>query len=104
MRRVDGVDYDQVVTERLQRSPQSVVRQVLGERRPSGGCGRRCAANGARTGLSCTRWTAAYLDLERALNIAESRSTRLYTLCGCAQELTPMIKGFDHFEDYGSGE
>ncbi|WP_369166404.1 hypothetical protein AB5J49_00170 [Streptomyces sp. R28] len=36
VRRVDGVDYDQVVTEKLERSPQSVVRDVLGERRPSG--------------------------------------------------------------------
>nr|WP_143138364.1 hypothetical protein [Streptomyces mirabilis] len=36
VRPVDGVDYDQVVTERLERSPQAVVRKVLGERRPSG--------------------------------------------------------------------
>jgi hypothetical protein len=36
VRPVDGVDYDQVVTEKLERSPQSVFREVLGERRPSG--------------------------------------------------------------------
>ncbi|MFJ7098532.1 hypothetical protein ACIQWL_51840 [Streptomyces mirabilis] len=36
VRPVDGVDYDQVVTEELERSPQSVVREVLRKRRPSG--------------------------------------------------------------------
>ncbi|MFD5134301.1 EAL domain-containing protein [Streptomyces olindensis] len=33
---VRSVDYDQVVTEKLERSPQAVVREVLGDRRPSG--------------------------------------------------------------------
>ncbi|MDQ0605252.1 hypothetical protein QF037_009597 [Streptomyces canus] len=36
VRPVDGVDYDQVVTEKLERSPQAVVREGLGERRPLG--------------------------------------------------------------------
>lgn len=36
VRPVDGVDYDQVVTERLEPSPKSAVREVLGENRPSG--------------------------------------------------------------------
>ncbi|MGA5140112.1 hypothetical protein [Streptomyces azureus] len=36
VRPVDGVDYDQVVTERLKPSRQSVVHEALGERRPSG--------------------------------------------------------------------
>lgn len=36
VRAVDGVDYAQVVTERLERSPQSVVREVLGERSSGG--------------------------------------------------------------------
>ncbi|MET7457881.1 hypothetical protein ABZT03_39745 [Streptomyces sp. NPDC005574] len=36
VRPVDGVDYDQVATEKLEGSPQAVVREVLGERQPSG--------------------------------------------------------------------
>lgn len=36
VRPVGGVDYDQVATERLESSSQSAVREVLGERRPSG--------------------------------------------------------------------
>lgn len=36
VRPVDGVDYDQVATEPLEPSPQSAVREVLGERRPPG--------------------------------------------------------------------
>ncbi|GFN01131.1 hypothetical protein Sfulv_59410 [Streptomyces fulvorobeus] len=32
----DGVDYDQAPTEHLPPSPTSMVREVLGERRPSG--------------------------------------------------------------------
>lgn len=37
VRPVDGVDYDQVVTEHLKPpQQQSVVHEVLGERRPSG--------------------------------------------------------------------
>jgi hypothetical protein len=47
VRPVDGVDYDQVVTEKLERSPQSVVREVFGERRPSGGYLPSCATAAA---------------------------------------------------------
>ncbi|MEU0631488.1 hypothetical protein [Streptomyces sp. NPDC005989] len=53
VRSIDGVDYDQVATERLPPAPKSVVHEVLGERRPSGwvpakvregrGPGRGCA-------------------------------------------------------------
>lgn len=32
VRPVDGVDYDQVETERLEKTPQSAVREVLRER------------------------------------------------------------------------
>ena len=39
---------------------------------------------------------AALLDVGRALDAAEHAGTRLCTLCGAAQELTPMIRGFDH--------
>ncbi|MBB5925850.1 hypothetical protein FHS34_001304 [Streptomyces echinatus] len=33
------------------------------------------------------------------MNVAENPGTRLCTLCGCAQELTPMLSGFDHITD-----
>jgi hypothetical protein len=36
VRPVEGVDYDQVATEHLAPAPASVVREVLGEPRPSG--------------------------------------------------------------------
>ncbi|MEU3342556.1 hypothetical protein [Streptomyces sp. NPDC006668] len=36
VRPVDCVDYDQVDTERVEKTPQSTAREVLGERRPSG--------------------------------------------------------------------
>ncbi|GAA1500376.1 hypothetical protein GCM10009787_78100 [Streptomyces bangladeshensis] len=39
---------------------------------------------------------APLLDVEHALNVAENPRTRLCTLCECAQELTPMLSGFDH--------
>jgi len=32
---------------------------------------------------------APLLDVEHALNVAVNPGTRLCTLCGCAQELTP---------------
>ncbi|WP_405530943.1 hypothetical protein OG426_53375 [Streptomyces canus] len=35
VRPVDGVDYDQVVTEKLEKTPQSALREVVGESRPS---------------------------------------------------------------------
>ncbi|MFG3467566.1 DUF6233 domain-containing protein [Streptomyces sp. NPDC047853] len=42
---------------------------------------------------------APLLGVEQALNVAEHPGTRLCTLCGCAQELTPMLSGFDHITD-----
>lgn len=36
VRPVDGVDYDQLVTEKLEKTPQAVVREALGEAQPSG--------------------------------------------------------------------
>ncbi|MDG9710539.1 hypothetical protein [Streptomyces sp. DH10] len=36
VRPVDGADYDQVVTEKLEPPQRSVAHEVLGERRPSG--------------------------------------------------------------------
>jgi hypothetical protein len=38
---------------------------------------------------------APLLDLEHAFDVAESPATRLCTLCGCAQELEPLLSGFD---------
>lgn len=111
VRRVDGVDYDQVVTEKLERSPQSVVREVLGERRPSGWVlakvrGERGPGQAVLHTPDCDEAPqgAPLLDLERALNVAERPSTRLCTLCGCAQELTPMLNGFDHISGSDPGE
>ncbi len=42
---------------------------------------------------------APLLGVEQALNVAEDLGTRLCTLCGCAQELTPLLNGFDHITD-----
>ncbi|MFE5097880.1 DUF6233 domain-containing protein [Streptomyces sp. NPDC056638] len=42
---------------------------------------------------------APLIDLEHALDLAESPGTRLCTLCSCAQELTPMLSLFDHITD-----
>ncbi|MGA5606154.1 DUF6233 domain-containing protein [Streptomyces griseoincarnatus] len=42
---------------------------------------------------------APLLDVERALDVAEHPGTRLCTLCGTAQVLTPMLSGFDHITD-----
>ncbi|MEW2709499.1 DUF6233 domain-containing protein [Streptomyces koyangensis] len=103
VRPVDGVDYDQVPTETL--PPASVVREVLGERRPSGWVlakvreGR--GARGVLHAPDCEEAPqgAALLPMERALDVAENPGTRLCTLCGCAQELTPLLSGFDHIGD-----
>ncbi|MBB5925849.1 hypothetical protein FHS34_001303 [Streptomyces echinatus] len=61
VRPVDGLDYDQVATERLEPSPTSVVREVLGERRPSGWVPAKVREGAARPGASCTRPTAKRL-------------------------------------------
>ncbi|MET9819841.1 hypothetical protein [Streptomyces sp. NPDC006355] len=53
VRQVDGVDYDQVVTERLKPPQRSVVHEVLGERRPW--CSRSWATVAARPAGCCTR-------------------------------------------------
>lgn len=109
VRPVDGVDYDQVATERLDPLPQSTTREILGERRPPGWVLAR-----VRDGRGPTRGVlhapdceeapqgAPLLDVEHALNVAENPATQLCTLCGCAQELTPMLNGFDHITDADS--
>ncbi|MGW4825219.1 DUF6233 domain-containing protein [Streptomyces sp. NPDC004227] len=92
---VDGVDYDQVVTEKLEPSPQSVVREV--QRRPSGWVlqklrGGRGPAGGALHAPDCEEapQSAPLLDVEHALNVAENPATRLCNLCRRAAELTPL--------------
>lgn len=106
VRPVDGVDYDQVPTEHLPPTPQSVIREVLGERRPSGWVlakvrEGRGPARGVLHAPDCAEAPqgAPLLDAERALNVAENPGTRLCTLCGCAQELTPLLRGFDQISD-----
>ncbi|MEU5090643.1 DUF6233 domain-containing protein [Streptomyces sp. NPDC021356] len=107
VRPVDGVDYDQIPTDRLEApAPPSAVREILGERRPSGwvvqkvrirrGPGRRVLH-----APDCTEapQDAPVLDLERALDVAENPATTLCTLCGAAQEITPVLRGFDHTGD-----
>ncbi|MYR62090.1 hypothetical protein GTY54_39790 [Streptomyces sp. SID625] len=39
---------------------------------------------------------AAVLDLEDALDYAENPATTLCSLCGCAQEITPLLRGLAH--------
>jgi len=103
VRPVDGVDYDQVATERLEPSPQSAVREILGARRPSGwvlgkASGGQGPARGVLHAPDCEEapQDAPLLDLERALNAAEKPGTQLCGLRGRAHELTPMLEGFDH--------
>ncbi|MFD9428086.1 MULTISPECIES: DUF6233 domain-containing protein [unclassified Streptomyces] len=107
VRPVDGVDYDQVPTEPSPSAPpKSVVREVLGERRPSGWVlakvrEGRGPAQGVLHAPDCEEAPqgAPLLDVLRALDVAQNPGTQLCTLCGCAQELTPMLRGFDHIGD-----
>ncbi|MEU1940487.1 DUF6233 domain-containing protein [Streptomyces coeruleorubidus] len=111
VRPVDGVDYDQVVTEHLKPPQQSVVGEVLGKRRPSGWVLQKLGDGGGPAGgvlhaPDCeeAQQSVPLLDLEDALDVAESPATRLCTLCGCAQELTPILRGFDHGADSSSAD
>lgn len=111
VRPVDGVDYDKVVTELLEKAPQSAVREVLGERRPSGWVlqkvrGERGPAQGVLHARDCEEAPkeTPLLDWQRALDVAENPATRLCTLCGCAQELTPLLRGFEHINGSGPDE
>ncbi|MFJ6994486.1 DUF6233 domain-containing protein [Streptomyces sp. NPDC003090] len=90
VRPVDGVDYDQVPTEPLPSAPPtSVVREGRGP------------ARGVLHASDCEEapQDAPLLGVEQALNVAENPGTRLCTLCGCAQELTPLLRGFDQISD-----
>ncbi|MET9914321.1 DUF6233 domain-containing protein [Streptomyces sp. NPDC006476] len=111
VRPVDGVDYDQVDTERLEKTPQSTAREVLGERRPSGWVLQKLRDDHPGPDRSVLHTPdcedaphgAPLLDLNRALDAAQHPGIRLCVLCGCAQELRPLLKGFDHPGDGGSG-
>ncbi len=90
---VDGVDYDQVATERLEPSPQAVVRDVLGKRRPSGWVLQqvrdgRCPVRGVLHAPDREEAPqgAPLLDMEHALNVTEKPGTPLCALCDHAQE------------------
>ncbi|MEU9654263.1 DUF6233 domain-containing protein [Streptomyces sp. NPDC048110] len=102
VRPVDGVSYDTVPTERL--PPPSTVRQVLGPRRRSGWVLQKAGGRGpGRAVLHAVDCEEApqgtpLLPLERALDVAEQPGTRLCSLCGAAQELDPVLRGFDHIE------
>nr|WP_207309518.1 hypothetical protein [Streptomyces kasugaensis] len=106
VRPMDGVGNDQVPTEPLASAPPSVVREVFGERRPSGrvlakvreGRGPARGVPHAPDGEEAPEG-APLLDVQRVLNVAENPGTRLCTLRGCAQELTPMLRGFDRIGD-----
>jgi hypothetical protein len=93
VRPVDGVDYDQVPTEPFPPAPpKSVVREVREGRGP---------ARGVLHAPDCEEALpdALLLDLEQALDVAENPGTRLCMLCGCVQELTPLLRGFDQIYD-----
>ncbi|MEU2730629.1 DUF6233 domain-containing protein [Streptomyces griseoviridis] len=101
VRPVGGVSYDTVPTERL--PPPSTVRQVLGPRRRSGWVLQKAGGRGpGRAVLHAVDYEEApqgapLLPLERALDVAE-QPARLCSLCGAAQELDPVLRGFDHIE------
>jgi hypothetical protein len=111
VRPVDGVDYDQVDPERLEKAPRSTALELLGEGRPSGWVLQklhddRGPARSVLHAPDCedAPHGAPTLDVNRALDAAQNPGTRLCVLCGCAQELTPRLKGFDHIGDLDSGD
>ncbi|MFJ3594750.1 DUF6233 domain-containing protein [Streptomyces sp. NPDC090231] len=103
VRPVDGVSYDAVPTERL--APPSSACEALGPRRPSGWVLQKSGGRGpGRAVLHAVDCSEApqdgpLLPLERALDVAEQPGTRLCSLCGAAQELDPVLRGFDHIGD-----
>lgn len=100
---VDGVSYDDVPTERMEKPSPSSVREILGPRRPTGWVlqrldGRGGPGRGVLHAPDCDEAPqgAPVLTVERALDAAEKAGVRLCTLCGAAQELEPLLRGFDH--------
>ncbi|WP_332757176.1 DUF6233 domain-containing protein [Streptomyces sp. MT206] len=95
IRQIPGVDYSAVPVTRLPRP--SLVEELLGERRPSGwvmqGLDR---GQGVIHAPDCAEAPsrATPLALDRALDLAERAGVRLCSLCGAAQELDPLLRGF----------
>ncbi|MFF0754618.1 DUF6233 domain-containing protein [Streptomyces sp. NPDC004267] len=103
---IPGVDYSSVPATRLPKP--SFVEELLGERRPSGwvmqGLER---GRGVLHAPDCAEAPdkAVPLSLDRALNLAEQPGVRLCSLCGAAQELDPVLRGFGAgFDERSVGE
>ncbi|MGW2051935.1 DUF6233 domain-containing protein [Streptomyces sp. NPDC001858] len=103
---VDGVSYDDVPTTRL---PPPIEREILRPRRPTGWVlqklhGQRGPDRGVLHAPDCVEAPqgAPVLKVDQALDAAEKAGVRLCTLCGAAQELEPLLDGFDHGFDQGS--
>ncbi|GGT30415.1 DUF6233 domain-containing protein [Streptomyces toxytricini] len=96
VRRVDGVSCEAVPTERL--PPPSAVREALGPRRPSGWVLQKAGGRGGALlhAVDCAEAPriTPLLSREPALDVAERPGTRLCSLCGAAQELDPVLRGF----------
>ena len=101
VKRVEGASYDDVPTTYLKTPPSRTVRDVLGPRRPAGWVLQKLDAPGFDRGVlhapDCNEAPegAPVLELERALDAAEKAGVRLCSLCGAAQELEPLLSGFD---------
>lgn len=99
--RVVGVSYDDVPTTRL--PPPPIEREILGPRRPTGWVlqtldGPRGPDRGVLHTPDCDEAPpdAPVLAVNQALDAAEKAGVRMCSLCGAAQELEPLLKGFDH--------
>ncbi|MFI1169836.1 DUF6233 domain-containing protein [Streptomyces sp. NPDC020801] len=100
VKRVEGVSYDAVPTARLPAPP--IEREILGPRRPTGWVlqtlgGRRGSDRGVLHAPDCDEAPqgAPVLALNQALDAAEKAGMRLCSLCGAAQELEPLLSGFN---------
>lgn len=104
VKRAAGVSYDDVPTTRLPSPP--IEREILGPRRPSGWVlqtldGRRGPDRGVLHAPDCDEAPqgAPILKVDQALNAVEKTGVRMCSLCGAAQELEPLLHGFDHDVD-----
>lgn len=91
---------DDVPTTRLPPSP--IEREILGPRRPTGWVlqtldGPGGPDRGVLHAPDCGEVPqgAPVLKVEQALDAAEKAGVRLCSLCGAAQELEPLLHGFD---------
>ncbi|MFE6819599.1 DUF6233 domain-containing protein [Streptomyces sp. NPDC057675] len=100
LRPVEGMSYESVPTERIE--PPSLVEQILGPRRPSGWVLEKLGGRSGRSqavvhAADCGEAprNAPRLTLDQALDAAERPGVRLCSICGAAQELDPVLRGFD---------